>query len=44
MACGRRGIFKILVFYQVTQSGIDVVRVLHGSRNIRALLDAEPDE
>lgn len=34
---------KYLVFYQVTQTAIDIVRVLHGSRNIQAILADEPN-
>jgi toxin ParE1/3/4 len=32
---------KYLIFYQSTPGGIDVVRVLHGSRDIQAILDEE---
>ena len=33
------GFEKILVFYRVRKDVIDVVRVLHGARDIRRLLD-----
>lgn len=32
---------KYLIFYQITQTGIDVVRVLHGSREVEAILNQE---
>lgn len=32
---------KYLIFYQPTETGIDIVRVLHGSRNIESILDEE---
>lgn len=30
-----------ILFYQVTEDGIDVVRVIHGSRDIEALFEDE---
>jgi toxin ParE1/3/4 len=35
---------KYLAFYRPRPDGIEVVRVLHGARDIASLLDAEGDE
>jgi toxin ParE1/3/4 len=32
-----------LIFYQPTSKGIDIVRVLHGARDLEALLEDDPD-
>jgi len=34
-----KGFENWLIFYLPTDEGIDVVRVIHGARNIAALLD-----
>jgi toxin ParE1/3/4 len=40
-----RGFENYLVFYRPTEIGIDVVRVLHGARDIETILgDAESDK
>jgi len=36
-----RGFENWLVFYRVTEEGIEVVRVLHGARDLEALLHVE---
>ncbi len=35
------GFKKMLVFYRPHTSGVEILRVVHGSRNLRALLRAE---
>ena len=35
---------KMLIFYRPTLEGIEVLRVIHGSRNLQALLQREPLE
>jgi len=35
------GFEKHLIFYRVTEGGIEVVRVLHGARDIQRILDDE---
>ncbi|MDX2006292.1 MAG: type II toxin-antitoxin system RelE/ParE family toxin [Meiothermus sp.] len=32
-----------LIFYRPTSSEVEIVRVLHGARDLEALLDDEPD-
>jgi len=32
---------RILVFYRPQQSGVDILRVVHGSRNLRKVLSQE---
>jgi toxin ParE1/3/4 len=34
-----RGFERYLIFYRPTDDGIDVVRVLHGSRDIESLFE-----
>jgi toxin ParE1/3/4 len=36
------GFEKHLIFYQPRDDGIEIVRVLHGARDIDSLLEAEP--
>ena len=36
-----RGFPKMLVFYRPTEQGIDIIRVLHGARDISTLLEKE---
>jgi toxin ParE1/3/4 len=36
-----RGFATFLVFYRPTQRGIEVIRVLHGARDLDAILEAE---
>jgi toxin ParE1/3/4 len=38
------GFEKHLVFYRMTEEGIEVVRVLHGARDIPQILEAEGGE
>jgi toxin ParE1/3/4 len=39
-----RGFEKHLIFYRPTADGIEVLRVLHASRDLAAVLDENPDE
>jgi toxin ParE1/3/4 len=39
-----RGFGKYLIFYREIADGIEVIRVLHSSRDIAAVLDEEPGE
>lgn len=42
LRCGRVKRFKnYLIFYLPIAGGIDVIRVLHGARNLRDILEAE---
>jgi toxin ParE1/3/4 len=36
------GFERYLIFYRETAAGIEVVRVLHGARDIRRILEGEP--
>jgi toxin ParE1/3/4 len=36
-----KGFKSFLVFYRVTDDGVDVLRVLHGSRDVEALLEGD---
>jgi toxin ParE1/3/4 len=38
------GFEKYLIFYRPAEDGIDVVRVLHGARDLDAILDEEEQE
>lgn len=38
---GVRGFQKVVVFYLPRENGIEVVRVLHGARDLAAILEAE---
>jgi hypothetical protein len=38
------GFEKWLVFYRPRLDGVDILRVVHGSRNIRAFVRREPIE
>ncbi|MBT4866311.1 MAG: type II toxin-antitoxin system RelE/ParE family toxin [Planctomycetaceae bacterium] len=40
--CPVRGFRNYLVFYQTVGDAIDIVRVLHGSRDIEAVFSSEP--
>lgn len=42
--CPIRGFENYLVFYQPAASGIDVLRVLHGARDIDRILEEEAGE
>ncbi|NQT36306.1 MAG: type II toxin-antitoxin system RelE/ParE family toxin [Planctomycetes bacterium] len=33
-----------LVFYRPIESGIDVIRVIHGARDVRAIFGDDPNE
>jgi toxin ParE1/3/4 len=45
LAKGLRSITEgnYIIFYQPTENGIDVVRVLHGARDLETLLEDDPD-
>ncbi len=34
-----KGFKKYLVFYRVTDTGVEIIRVIHGARDIEAILD-----
>jgi toxin ParE1/3/4 len=36
-----KGLKGYLVFYRINDSGVEVLRVLHGSRDLEAILDEE---
>jgi toxin ParE1/3/4 len=36
-----KGFKSFLVFYRVTDDGVDILRVLHGSRDVEALLEGD---
>jgi toxin ParE1/3/4 len=38
-----RGFDRHLIFYRPTAEGIEVIRVLHASRDLAAALDEDPD-
>lgn len=38
-----RGFEKHLIFYRITEEGIDVVRVLHGARDWETIFEGQPD-
>jgi toxin ParE1/3/4 len=38
-----RGFESHLIFYRPITDGIELIRVLHGAREIEAILEAEPD-
>jgi toxin ParE1/3/4 len=38
-----RGFEKHLIFYRETEAGIEVIRVLHGARDTRRILEKEAD-
>lgn len=39
-----RGFRNCLIFYRVTESKVEVLRVLHGSRDLEAILDEDSTE
>ena len=39
-----KGSENYLIFYQLVEEGIEIVRVIHGSRNIENILESELDE
>ncbi|WP_342751628.1 type II toxin-antitoxin system RelE/ParE family toxin [Spirulina major] len=39
-----RGFRKYLIFYQVTIAGVEIIRVLHGSRDMMSILGTDYDE
>jgi toxin ParE1/3/4 len=44
LRCGRvPGFEKILIFYRPIDGGIEVLRVLHGARDVQGILEAEAD-
>jgi toxin ParE1/3/4 len=40
---GRVGVSRHLIFYRPTADGIEVLRILHASRDLAAVLDENPD-
>jgi len=36
-----RGFEKIVIFYRPIEGGIEVVRVLHGARDVKGILEEE---
>ncbi len=36
-----KGFKSFLVFYRINEDSVDILRVLHGSRNLEALLDED---
>ena len=36
-----KGFNNFLVFYRITHDGVDILRVLHGSRDLEALLEGD---
>jgi toxin ParE1/3/4 len=41
---GIKGFKKYLVFYRVTDTGVEIIRVIHGARDIEAILDDGDEE
>ena len=39
-----KGFKKYLVFYQIIPTGVEIIRVLHGSREIEAILENDSQE
>ncbi len=39
-----KGFRKYLVFYQITATGVEIIRVIHGSRDVRTLLEEDSQE
>ncbi|WP_199247175.1 type II toxin-antitoxin system RelE/ParE family toxin [[Phormidium] sp. ETS-05] len=39
-----KGFQKYLVFYRITDNGVEIIRVIHGARDIEAILDVGEDE
>jgi toxin ParE1/3/4 len=39
-----KGFKKYLVFYRVTDTGVEILRVIHGARDIEAILDDGEEE
>ncbi|MCK4342975.1 MAG: type II toxin-antitoxin system RelE/ParE family toxin [Phycisphaerae bacterium] len=39
-----RGFNNYLIFYRPSDDGIDVIRVLHGARDVESILEAEESE
>ncbi len=39
-----KGFKKYLIFYQIIPTGVEVIRVLHGSREIEAILENDSQE
>jgi toxin ParE1/3/4 len=37
-----RGFEKYLIFYRVTEKAVEILRVLHGARDLDSLFDEEP--
>lgn len=37
-----KGFPKLIVFYRPTENGIEVIRILHGARDLLAVLEEEP--
>jgi toxin ParE1/3/4 len=36
-----KGFKSVLIFYRVTDDGVDILRVLHGARDLEALLEGD---
>jgi toxin ParE1/3/4 len=39
-----KGFEKYLIFYRITEQHLEVIRVLHGARDLSALFSEEPEE
>jgi toxin ParE1/3/4 len=39
-----KGFRNYLIFYQVTEAGVDVLRVIHGSRDIETILEEQKEQ
>jgi toxin ParE1/3/4 len=39
--CSIKGFARYLVFYRINDSSIEILRILHGSRDLEAILDEE---
>ena len=39
-----KGFGRYLIFYRATDSGVEILRVLHGARDLSAILDEESQE
>lgn len=39
-----KGLENYLIFYQLVEGGVEIIRVIHGFRNIESILESELDE
>ncbi|NJK75351.1 MAG: type II toxin-antitoxin system RelE/ParE family toxin [Microcoleus sp. SU_5_6] len=37
--CTQQGFKRYLIFYRTAETGIEILRVLHGARDLEAILD-----